>query len=119
MPVSIVAGAAATVVGLSTGSAFAHECYFTNPNPHADARRAGTSAFLSFHDLAYAYPGWCDAGIDQLAEAAGVGPDTLINTQGTMAGPTDGNKAIRHLDFAAIDAATPGAFETCGTGLPS
>lgn len=116
---SIIAGAAATVVGLSTGSAFAHECYFTNPNPHADAGRAGTPAFMSFHDLAYTYMGLCDAGIDQLADAAGVSPGTLINTKGMMAGPTDGNKAIQHLDFAAIDAATPGALETCGMGESS
>ena len=111
---SIVSGLAAATVALSAGGAFAHECYFTNPNPHAQAGRAGTPAFMSFHDMAEQYLGLCEVGIDQLAAAGNITPDTLINTKGMMAGPTDGNKAIRHLDFAAIDEAVPGALEACG-----
>jgi hypothetical protein len=112
---SIVSGLAAATVALSTGAAFAHECYFTNPNPNAQAARAGTPAFMSFHDMAYQFTGLCDDGIALVAEAAGITPDTLINTKGMMAGPTDGNRAIQHLDFDALDEAMPAAVEACGS----
>lgn len=115
---SIVAGTAAAAVALSTGSAFAHECYFTNPNPNADAGRSHTPAFMSFHDLAVAYTTemgntLCDDGIAYAAEAAGITPDTLINMRGMMAGPTEGNKAIQHVDFRTVEAAMPDAYEEC------
>jgi hypothetical protein len=115
---SIVSGLAAATVALSAGGAFAHECYFTNPNPNAQAGRAGTPAFMSFHDMAYQFTGLCDDGIAFAAEAAGITPDTLINTKGMMAGPTDGNKAIQHLNFGALDAALPTAYGMCGMEMP-
>jgi hypothetical protein len=115
---SIISGLAAATVALSTGSAFAHECYFTNPNPNADAGRSHTPAFMSFGDLAYQYTGLCPAGIAELAQAGGITPETLINSRGMMAGPTDGNKAIGHADFDAIFEAMPHAYDTCGMEMP-
>lgn len=100
-----VAVASLTAFVLSTGAASAHFCYFNNPNPNAQAGRAGSNAFVPFGDLAFQFTGLCPAGIDYLADAAGVEVDTLINGRGVMAGPTDGNKAISHLDFEALDAA--------------
>ena len=68
---------------------------------------------MPFGVLAAQITGWCPAGVQILADAAGVTTDTLINPHGLMAGPTDGNKAISHLDFAAIDAAMPAAGAAC------
>jgi hypothetical protein len=113
---AIVAGTAAAAVALSTGSAFAHECYFTNPNPHADAGRSQTPAFMSFYDMAFAETegALCDDGIAVVADALGITPDTLINVRGMMAGPTEGNKAIQHLNFGLIDDKLMGrAFGAC------
>jgi hypothetical protein len=117
---SLVAGATAATVLLSSGAALAHGCYFTNPNPNADAGRAGSSGFVSVREMAHMFldPALCEDGVQVLATAAGVTPDTMINAHGMMAGPTGGNKAIRHMDFAALDAAIPGAFAACGTELP-
>ncbi len=117
---SLVAGATAATVLLSSGAALAHGCYFTNPNPNADAGRAGSSGFVSVREMAHMFldPALCEGGVRVLATAAGVTPDTMINAHGMMAGPTGGNKAIRHMDFAALDAAIPGAFAACGTELP-
>jgi len=42
----------------------------------------------------------------------------MINAHGLMAGPTGGNKAIKHLDFAAIGAAAEEAFGACGMEVP-
>jgi hypothetical protein len=100
-----VAAATVAVVMLTTSAASAHFCFFTNPNPNADAGRAGSNGFVSFGAIATEFTGLCPAGIEVLADAAGVEVGTLINAHGVMAGPTDGNKAISHLDFAAIDAA--------------
>ena len=102
---STVAVAAATVLLLTAGSASAHFCYFSDPNPNGDAGRAGSKGFFTFESIATEFTGLCPAGIQVLADAAGVELGTLINAHGVMAGPTDGNKAISHLDFAAIDAA--------------
>lgn len=102
---SIVAGAAATTIALTAGSASAHFCFFDDPNPNGDAGRAGSNGFVTFESLATEFTGLCPAGIQVLADAAGVELNTLINAHGVMAGPTDGNKAISHLDFAALDAA--------------
>ncbi|RYU11811.1 hypothetical protein [Nocardioides iriomotensis] len=59
------------------------------------------------------------AGVQIVADAAGVTPDTLINAHGLMAGGLEkqgrSNKAISHLDLAAIDAATADASAACGT----
>ena len=43
----------------------------------------------------------------------GVTTSTLINAHGVMAGLMGGNKAISHLDFAALEAAIPAAAAAC------
>ena len=110
---STVAAATVAVVALTASAASAHFCYFSNPNPNGNAGRAGSNGFVSFGVIAAAETGLCPAGVQVLADAAGVETDTLINAHGVMAGPTDGNKAISHLDFDAIDAAFPAAVAAC------
>ena len=108
---TVAAGAAAAVL-LTTTAASAHFCYFSNPNPNGDAGRAGSKGFVSFGTIA-ASEGFCPAGAEVLADAVGVTTSTLINAHGVMAGPTAGNKAISHLDFAALEAAFPDAIAAC------
>lgn len=117
---SLVAGATAATVLLSSGAALAHGCYFTNPNPKADANRAHANGFVTVREMAHMFldPALCEDGVQVLATAAGVTPDTKINAHGMMAGPTGGNKAIGHMDFEALEAAIPGAFDACGMALP-
>ena len=111
---SIISGLAAATVALSTGSAFAHECYFTNPNPNADAGRSHTPAFMSFGDMARQETDLCPGGIAVVADGLGITPETLINVRGMMAGPTGGNKAIHHINFDLIDDELMGkAFSAC------
>jgi hypothetical protein len=112
---AVAAGAA---LALATGPASAHFCFKTSLNEHAAAGMAGSANWLAFGDLAAEVTGLCPAGVEVLADAAGVTTDTLINTHGTMAGGTlkkeeGGNKAISHLDFDAIDAAFPDAVAAC------
>jgi hypothetical protein len=102
---STVAAATVAVVALTASSASAHFCYFSDPNPNGNAGRAGSNGFFTFEFIATQFTGLCPAGIQVLADAAGVETDTLINAHGVMAGPTGGNKAISHLDFAAIEGA--------------
>lgn len=109
---TIVAGASAIVV-LSATASSAHYCYFTNPNPNADAGRAGSQGFMPFGEFAAMVTGLCPAGVEVLADAADVSMSTLINAHGLMAGPTGGNKAISHLDFAALDGAMGDAAAAC------
>jgi hypothetical protein len=80
---------------------------------------AGSQGWVSFGDLAAEITGLCDAGIEILADTAGVTTDTAIKAHGVMAGGTlrkgedSGNKAISPLDFEAIDAAFPDAVAAC------
>jgi hypothetical protein len=100
-----IAGATVATIAMTAGAASAHFCYFGDPNPKGNAGRLGSNGFRSFESIATEFTGLCPAGIQVLADAAGVELDTAINGHGVMAGPTNGNKAISHLDFAAIDAA--------------
>lgn len=102
---STVIAATTAVFMIGSAPAQAHFCFFNDPNENGNAGRAGSHAFVEFGALAFQFTGLCPAGIAILADAAGVEVDTLINGHGVMAGPTDGNKAIGHLDFAALDAA--------------
>ena len=111
--------AAAAAVVLGAGPASAHFCFKTNLNERAAQGMAGSSNWVTFHDLAFEFTGLCDAGIEILAEAGGVTPDTLINSHGTMAGGTlrdgdGGTPSISHLDFAGIEAAEGDAIAACG-----
>ena len=110
---STVAAATVAAIALTASSASAHFCYFNDPNPNGNAGRAGSNGFVPFGVLAAEITGLCPAGVQVLADAAGVTTSTLINAHGVMAGPTDGNKAIAHLDFAAIEAAGPAAAAAC------
>jgi hypothetical protein len=111
---STVAAATVAVIALTASSASAHFCFFTDPNPNADAGRAGSNGFVAFGTLAAQITGLCPAGVQVLADAAGVELDTMINAHGVMAGgTTGGNNAISHLDFAALDAAGPAAAAAC------
>jgi hypothetical protein len=110
---STVAAGAAAVIALSATSSSAHFCFFNDPNPNGDAGRAGSKGFVPFGVVAAEATGLCPAGVQVLADAAGVTTSTLINAHGTMAGPTGGNKAISHLDFAAIEAAFGDAAAAC------
>jgi hypothetical protein len=110
---STVAAATVAAIALSTSAASAHFCYFSDPNPNGNAGRAGSNGFVPFGVLAAQITGLCPAGIEVLADAAGVETDTMINAHGAMAEPTGGNKAISHLDFAAIEAAFGDAAAAC------
>jgi len=111
--------AVAAAVMLGAGPASAHFCFKTSLNERAAQGMAGSSNWVSFHDLAFEFTGLCDAGIAVLAEAGGATPETLINSHGTMAGGTlrkadSGTPAISHLNFGGIDAAMGDAVVACG-----
>lgn len=112
-----ITGAAATALALGVAPASAHFCYVNNLTPQAVAGAAGSNGFATFGELALEFTGLCPAGIQILADAAGVEVGTPINTHAVMAGGalSQGNEAggISHLDFAAIDAAFPAAVDAC------
>lgn len=114
---STVAVATAASVALAAGPASAHFCFKTALNEHAAVGMAGSNSWATFGDLATQFLGLCPAGVEVLADAAGVPSSTLINTHGVMAGGLvkqgKSNKAISHLDFDAIDAAVPDAMAAC------
>lgn len=112
--------ATVAIIGLAAGPASAHFCFKTDVNERAAQGMAGSANWVSFSEIAaQELPGLCPEGVALVAEAAGATPDTLINGHGTMAGgtlkkgPDAGNKAISHLDFAALEAAVPSAMEAC------
>ena len=111
--------ASAAVMVFSAGPASAHFCYFTEPNARAELGRAGSQGFATFGDLAAEFTGLCPAGVEILADAAGVTTGTTIHAHAVMAGgtlkkgPTGNLKPISHLDFEAIEKAMPAAAATC------
>ena len=116
----IVTGGIAAFAALlvTAAPASAHFCYKNNLTPQAAAGMAKSQGFTTFGELAFEFTGLCPAGIQVLADAAGVTTNTPINAHAVMAGGTlrDGtsdNPAISHLDFAAIDAAFPDAVAAC------
>jgi len=115
---STVAVGTVAAVALGVGPASAHFCFFNDPNPNAQAGRAGSNGFFTFETITTQFLGLCEEGSQILAAAGGVELDTLINAHGVMAGPTSGNKAIGHLDFAGIEAAAEEAFGACGMEVP-
>lgn len=116
----LVAGSATALLGLAlaAGPAQAHFCSVTHMTPQAMAGAGGSNGFAPFGVLAAEITGLCPAGVEVLAEAAGVTMDTPINLHAVMAGgaAAKGKTApgISHLDFAAIEAATPDAIAACG-----
>lgn len=109
--------ATTTVFALTAGSASAHFCYFTEANVNAELGRAGSNGFVTFGELAAEITGLCSAGVEVLADAAGISTTTNIHARTVMAGGALRNgksvKPISHLDFDAIDAAFPDAIAAC------
>lgn len=107
----------AVAVALAAGPASAHFCYVNNLTPQAVAGVAGSNGFATFGEIALQFTGLCPAGLQVLADAAGVDLGTPINTHAVMAGGalSQGKDAggIGHLDFAALEAAFPDAAAAC------
>jgi hypothetical protein len=123
---AIIGVATAASLALAASPASAHFCFKTNLNETAAAGMAGSENWVAFGDLAAQFlPGLCEEGIELLATAGGVTPDTLINTHATMAGGTlrkgedAGTPSISYLNFEALDAAVPDAYEACGLPVPT
>jgi hypothetical protein len=111
---SIVAAFTVAAVAMSAGTANAHFCFNKHAVQQGAAGMANSQGFASFHDLAFEFTGLCDAGIEILADAAGVEPWTAINVRTVMAQGSQGkSQGISYLDFEAIDAATPDAVDAC------
>lgn len=112
------------IVGLAAGPAAAHFCFKDWQSEQASAGAGQSASWTSFEDIATDFLGpLCADGIELLAAAGGVTPETLINTHGTLAGGTlkkgeSSAKTISHLDFEALDAAIPAAFAACGQAPP-
>lgn len=99
---------------ISTGAANAHFCFNRHAVQQGAQGMADSQGFVSFHDLAAEFTGLCDAGIEVLADAAGIETWTAINVHTVMAQGAGGkSQGIGHLDFAAIDAAFPDAVAAC------
>jgi hypothetical protein len=113
--IPVVAAVAGIAIGVAPASA--HFCYQNDLTPQAAAGMLGGSGFTSFGELVFRFTGLCPAGIEVLADAAGVSVDTPIHAHAVMAGGAAeqgrSNPAISHLDFAAIDAAFPAAVDAC------
>ncbi len=114
---STVAVGTVTALVLGLGPASAHFCYVNNMTPRAMAGAGNSQGFASFHDLAFEFTGLCDAGIQVLADAAGVSVRTPINLHAVMAGGAEARgkdaRGISHLNFEAIEAAFPDAVSAC------
>lgn len=113
----IVAAATVGSLALGVGPAAAHFCYHNHLTAQATAGMLKSNAYTSFGDLAAEVTGLCPAGVQVLADAAGVTVDTPIHARAVMAGGLaakgGSNPAISHLDFDAIDAAFPDAVAAC------
>jgi hypothetical protein len=112
---SVVAVSTVAAIAMSAGAANAHFCFNKHAVQQGAEGMANSEGFASFHDLAFEFTGLCDAGIEILADAAGVEPWTAINVRTVMAQGSQGkSQGIGYLDFEAIDAATPDAEDACG-----
>lgn len=107
----------ATTLALAAVPASAHFCYVNKLTPQAVAGVTGSEAFTTFGELALEFTGLCPAGIQVLADAAGVEVGTPINTRAVMAGGAVSQEkeagGISHLDFLAVEAAFPDAVAAC------
>jgi hypothetical protein len=115
--VATVTATAAVAVGLLAGPASAHVCYVNNLTPQAVAGAGASNGFATFGDIASEFTGLCPAGVQVLADAAGVEVTTPVNVHAVMAGgaQAQGRQAggIGYLDFAALDDAFPAAAAAC------
>ena len=112
LAVPIIAG-----IALGVAPASAHFCYHNNLTPQAATGMANSNGYTTFGEIALEFTGLCPAGIQVLADAAGVTVDTPIHARTVMAGGVAkqgrSNPSISHLDFDAIDAAFPAAIAAC------
>ncbi|MER6975317.1 hypothetical protein ABT304_29940 [Nocardioides sp. NPDC000445] len=112
--ITTVAVATIAALAMSTGAANAHFCFNERAVQQGAQGMADSEGFVTFHDLAAEFTGLCDAGIEVLADAAGIETWTAINVRTVMAQGADGkSQGIGHLDFDAIDAAFPDAVAAC------
>ena len=110
-----VATGAVAALALSVAPASAHFCYNAQAFEKGLMNMATSNGFMTFAEIAEHETGLCPAGIEVLADAAGVETWTPINAHAVMAGGSGGkSKGISHLDFGAIGAAFPAAAEACG-----
>jgi hypothetical protein len=110
--------ATVAAVALMAGQANAHFCFKEEQNARSAEGKGGSAGWFTFAELALQETGLCPAGIEVLADAAGVTPSTTIHAHAVMAGGTlkkesGGNKAIGHLDIDAIIAAIPDGVAAC------
>jgi len=111
---SVVAVSTVATIAMSAGAANAHFCFNKHAVQQGAAGMANSEGFASFHDLAFEFTGLCDAGIEILADAAGVEPWTAINVRTVMAQGSQGkSQGIGYLDFDAIEAASQDALDAC------
>jgi len=109
-----VAVSTVAAVALTAGTANAHFCFTKNAVQQGHEGKAGSQAFVSFHDLAFEFTGLCDEGIQVLADAGGVETWTAINVRTVMAQGSGGkSQGIGYLDFEAIAAAEEAAAAAC------
>jgi hypothetical protein len=115
---STVAVSSVAALAVGVAPAAAHFCYHNDLTPQAAAGMLRSNAYVSFGDMAFEFTGLCPAGIEVLADAAGITVDTPIHARTVMAGGLAkkgrSNPAINHLDFEAIEAAFPDAAAACG-----
>jgi hypothetical protein len=112
-PLGTVIGAFAALA-LAAGPASAHHCYNAKAVDQGLQGMAQSGGFATFHDEALEFTGLCDAGIQVLADAAGVEMWTPINDHAVMASGSDGkSQGIAYLDIDAIEAAVPAAIAAC------
>jgi hypothetical protein len=111
---AVVLAGATTAIALSATSATAHFCFNAHAVQQGAQGMADSNGFASFEELAFEFTGLCPEGIEILADAAGVETWTAINVRTVMAsGAVGKSQGISHLDFDAIDAATPAAIAAC------
>ena len=107
---AILTVATVASLGLGVGPAAAHFCYHNNLTAQAAAGMLKSNGYTSFGALAAEFTGLCPAGVQVLADAAGVTVDTPIHARAVMAGGLGpgSNPAIGHLDFDGHRRGVPG-----------
>ena len=118
---AVTAAATGGLLVAAAAPALAHECYNTQRSATGNAAAAGSNGWATFASEVAEFipPASCPAGVQLLAAAAGITPDTLILQHATMASGTansphgPGTPAISYLNFGALDAAVPDAIAAC------
>src|SRR5688572_31990786 len=94
---TVISGVAAVAALLVTAvPADAHFCYKNKLTPQAAAGMARSQGFVTFGELAFQLTGLCPAGIDVLADAAGVTTGTPSHARALLAGQLERELAEGH-----------------------